>query len=393
MRKHLFLCASCLLIATGAFAQSFWQQDLDQVSSPGYYNIELSQELAGLGLHTLRLFDQDNNEIPYLIRTSTSVREMQHMDMYKQVSNLTRDSTNIIVIQNNEPEVSRFYLQMKNADADKHIAIRGSSDLKQWYGVKQSSPLRCEYNPNLGDIAIVDFPKGDYKYYELTITNNSRSPLNVTGVGKIEKSAVYGQFVPLTTGDFKVEEQGEKTIITFPRNEFPYHLSKIEINASGKGHFSRRITVEDRQNVEASFQLSSLTTEPVFFVDDLPISKNVRLVIHNAGNPPLTINDVKLFGLNRYLCAYLDPGVRYRIETGSERARRYDIADFANEIPLNLPVVEAKALTETKVTPPPERELKFYEKPIFMWSVISLTGIILLIVCLRMLTELKKRQE
>lgn len=391
MKKLIFIAVwLCAVVSTSA--QTYWQETIDTVSASGYYNIELSQEIAGLGLKTLQILDADNNEVPYLIRSSVSVKEMKQMEMYDLVSDTQRDSVNTIIVQNAAAEVSRFYLQMKPADVSKYISIRGSYDRKQWFSVKQYTPLRSEHNPNLGEIAIVDFPKGDYTYYELTITNNSRSPLNITGVGKIEKSSIYGRFVNLQAGNSSVKEEDGNTVVTFPAMKSPYYLSKLELQVTGKGHYSRRVRIEQKGYSIGTFQLSS-RGEHTFYFDQLLIDKNVRIVIENENNPPLAVDDIKLLGLSRYMCAYLDAGMTYRIETGTERYRHYDIQDFADEIPLNLPVVGTFDLEEKTVEKEPEREPRFFEKPVFLWGVIALVGIILFFICLRMLKELKKKNE
>lgn len=391
MRNQLLTIFLLLFLTLDVMAQSYWRQPMDTVSSAGYYNIELSQEMAGLGLQTLRIFDQNNNEVPYLIRSSVPVKEMKEMEMYELLLNTQRDSINTIIVHNKETAVSRFYVQMKEAEVTKYITIRGSYDRKQWFSVKQYSLLRSEWNPNLGEIAIVDFPKGDYTYYELIITNNSRSPLNITGVGKIEKSNIYGQFVELNAGAVNVEEKDGNTLVTFPLMKFPYYLSKLELQVSGKGYYSRRVYIDKNGYRRGSFQISS-REEAVFYPDELLVDKDWRLIIENGNNPPLTIHDVKLYGLSRYLCAYLDSGLYYRIETSAEGHRHYDIQDFANDIPLNLPVVRTGDLEFVEVDLEPERTPGFFERPLFLWGVIVLTGIGLLLICMKMLKELKNRK-
>lgn len=390
MKKQLVFIAASLFSAVAGFSQTYWREAVDPVSASGYYNIELSQEIVGLGLRTLRLRDAGNNEVPYLIRSSVPVKEMKRMESYKLMSSTKRDSTNVIVIFTGGIPASRFYLLMTEAGADKHISIRGSYD-GEWFGVKQRSPLSSEHNPDMGGVAIVDFPQSDYTYYELTITNSSGSPLNIKGVGKIENSTIYGRFVELASGAFEATELDGNTVITFPAMEYPCYLSKLELTAEGKGHYSRRIYIEGNGCERACFQLSS-RDEPVFYPENLLVDKDIRLIVENAGNPPLTIRGVKLFGLGRYLCAWLEEGAAYRIETAADQTPPYDIQDFSAEIPLNLPVAKTGKL-EKIVIEEPEREVKFYETPAFMWSVIALTGIILLLVCARMLKELKKRKE
>ena len=388
--KRICWTSICLLVAVNLLAKTYWRESVDTISTPGYYNIELSQEMAGVGLHTLRIWDDTGNEVPYLLRSSMPVKEMKQLEMYNLVSNVARDSVNTIIVENQGEEVSRFYLQIKKADVDKYISIRGSYNKKEWFSVKQRTPLRSEQNPSLDEIAIVDFPQGSYTYYELTVTNNSRSPLNITGVGKIEKSTIYGQFVELTPGVFTVEEdKSGNTVIAFPEMPYPYYLSKLEMKVTGKGHYSRNVRLKrDSLHTAGSFTLSS-RDEAAFYFDNQLIEKNFRLVIENQHNPPLIVNNIKLYGLNRYLCAYLDVGVHYRIETTTEAHHHYDIQDFADEISFNLPIVKTSKIEEIVVAPEPERELSFYEKPLFLWGAIALTGIILLLICIRTVRKLK----
>lgn len=389
MRKQFAFIAIGLLLSCNSFSQNYWQEAIDTVSVSGYYNIKLSQEMAGLGLETLQILDGNGNETPYLIRSSIPVKEMKQIEMYDLVSDTQRDSINTLIVHNKDAEVSRFYLRMKPSDVTKYISIRGSYDRKQWFSVKRNTLLNSEHNPSLGEIAIVDFPQGDYTYYELTVTNNSRSPLNITGVGKIEKSKIYGQFVELQAGPFVVEEDDDNTVITFPAMKYPYYLSKLELQVEGKGHYNRNLKIEKKGYLMEAFQLSS-RTEHSFYMEQVLIDKDVRIVIENRNNPPLTVNDVKLSGLNRYLCAYLDVEMLYRIVTTTKSYLRYDIEDFADEIPLNLPVVETNELQKKAIETPPEREPRFFEKPVFLWAAIALVGVILLLICVRMLKELKK---
>lgn len=391
MKRQLAVCLLWMASITLS-AQSYWEETTDTVSTSGYYHIGLSQEIAGLGLNRLKILDEAGREVPFFIRSSVPVKEMSRMEMYDLLLNVRKDSVNTLIVRNNGEQVSRFYVRMKEAEVTKHIAIRGSNDREQWFSVKQRSLLQTENNPGLGAIAIVDFPLGNYNYYELVVTNNSRSPLDIAGVGKMEESNIYGQFIELPSGIFEVkEEENGNSVITFPSMKFPYYISKIELNATSKGHYSRNAHLEKEHHNSVFFEVSSRQA-PVFYFDNILFDRNdSRIIIGNQNNPPLTIRDVKLFGMSRYLCAYLDAGLTYHIRTSDEPSRRYDIQNFEAEIPLNLPVVQTTGLAKHTLVEP-ARHLRFFEKPVFLWGVIVLTGIVLLLICLRMLRELKKKK-
>lgn len=395
MKKQLVILLTGLFTMAGSFAQTtstYWWEPIDTVSVPGYYHIELSQEIAGLRLDALRIWDANDTEIPYLVRSSVPVKEIKQMEMYDLVSSTQQDSLNTVVVYNKEGAVSRFYLLMKEAEVAKYIAVRGSYDRKQWFSVKQESMLNSEQNPTFGEMAVVDFPEGDYTYYELTVSNNSRSPLNITGVGRMEENSVYGRLVPLSVGLFAVgkDEKGN-TLITFPSMQYPYYLSGLELQVEGKGHYSREVRLTGNRFVLNEFRLTSRDEPPFFYFDNLLIPEDFQIVIENERNLPLNVTDVRLFGLSRYLCAYLDAHMSYRIETNGSGRKAYDIESFADDIPYTLPVVRTGGI-EKMETIVPEREPNFFERPLFLWGVIALTGIGLLLICIRMLKELKKKE-
>lgn len=388
--NRIFTLLVCLSISYSIFAQTYWKENIGTVDSTGYYHIKISPEIAGLGLRTLKILDNAGSEIPYFIRSSIPVTELKELDMYQLLSNVAKGKSNVIVLRK-EPEekVSRFYIVMKEADVQKQVSIRGSYDAKQWFTVKQKSTLVKEQNTGM---AVVNFPEGDYTYYEITIINNSGSPLNITGVGNVKKSNAYGQLIELNTGNFQQAEDKEsrKTILSFPDVQYPYYLSKLQLSIKNKEHYNRDGRLVENGFTLGHFSLSS-RKENTFFFNNLLIDKDIRIEINNQDNLPLIIESVRMFTLDRYLCAYLEEGKNYHIYTNGNLNKRYDIQDFADEIPSFLPIIKTSGLTSVSVAPEPEPEKKFFEKPLFLWVVIILTGIILVLVCVRMLNEIRKR--
>ncbi|WP_163219256.1 hypothetical protein [Bacteroides sp. 224] len=387
-----FLCTFLFVTIYGStFAQTdYWRENIQIPIETGYHNIEISPEIAGLGLETLRIIDEEGKEIPYFIRSSVPVKELKELDLYELKTNIAKDSVNIVTVYNKEKEkVSGFYLCMKGADVKKQISIRGSYDSKQWFTVKQASTFK---NDAGAEITAISFPEGDYTFYEITVINNSGSPLNLTGVGKVKYSNIYGKFIEINTKGFTIEEDKEqkRTLISFSSMSYPYYLSKLEIAVKNKEHYKRRVQITKKGNVLDYFSLSS-REENTFFFNTLLIDKDTHIEIYHQDNPPLEIESIRLFDITRYLCAYLEEGKQYHIDTQGTRYKHYDVQDFANEIPQLLPVVKTTHLISITQEPEPESERKFFEKPLFLWGAIILTGVILLLICIRMLNELKKR--
>ncbi|WP_163210305.1 hypothetical protein [Bacteroides sp. 519] len=276
----LFLGVACSM-----FAQSYWQEKVDLVTETGYHHIEVSPEITGLGFRTLLITDEDNNEIPYFVRTSISV-------------------------------------------------------------------------------------------------------------GKNKTSE---QFTEINLGNFNVKEdkKSHSTILSFPDAYNPYYLSKIQLYIKNKEHYKRNAQITNDDVTLAHFSLTS-RKESSFLFNNILIDKGFSIVIENENNLPLQIDSIKLFTFNCYLCAYLEAGKNYRIKTNGEAYKHYDIHGFTDEIASFLPIVKTSDLIYVSVPvmlhlDPEPKEKSFFEKPLFLWTVIALTGILLIGVCVRMLNEMRKK--
>jgi len=386
------------------YGQSVWQADIQPVDKKGYYNIELDQQIiaksAVSDLSDLRIFDNKNNEIPYFLRSVSPVQEVSRFENYPLKQNIAKDSLNIIVVDNSKQEdIDRFYIFITSADVDKYASVRGSNNLMQWYIVKQSTSIYSlgSKQGNNEDVLLLDIPKGNYKYYEITLKNNQKSPLKVLRLGKYENSNIYGQFTEIDLGRFvRKDSTDKKTYISFPALQDTYKISRLEITVNSDAYYLRNAYLSDTVNKRnLSFNLSS-KTDNSFITNNFPLGKHTILVIENNSNLPLEITSIKAYGLNRYLCAYLEKGTQYSLQAGrkSNMLPDYDINHFKNDIPVDLPIIQTSNLSykEVPVDSPQKREPSLIEKPVFLWGVIILLGLFLTFVCFKTIKEMKKNK-
>lgn len=398
MKLYLFIILS-LLLSPGAFAQSVWTEEIQPVEVSGYYNIQLGQGIIAQSLDSdlsdLKILDSKNNEVPYFLRSVNPIREISRFENYNLKQNQVKDSLNIIIIDNQEKEdINRFYIIIRKADVSKYASLRGSNDLKQWYIVRQKTSVS-----GFGDadeVLILDFPKGNYRYYEITLENNQNSPLEVLKVGKIKNSSIYAQFTELKLGHFLQKDSisGKRTYITFPDSQDTYRISKLEIGVNNKAYFFRHAVMSDSiSHSRVTFNLSSKGNN-TFFINSFLFSRNTSIAIENHNNPPLKVDSVKAYGLNRYVCAYLEEGQSYIVRVGpkDKTPPKYDIEYFQNDIPADLPVIKTNNLQGIVIKNTEQaRELSWIEKPVFLWGVIVIIGLFLLFICVKMIKEMKKK--
>ncbi len=403
MKKALILALSLASAITAAAVpadtptgQERWEAAIDTVETDGYYNIRLNPELIGLsggnGFEDVRILDGDGAEVPYMVRESAPEQHVSRMEMYPLLKNTGSDSTNVLVVDNAVRErIGRFYVVMRAAEVDKYVSVRGSDDLGQWYVVRQRTTLNIERGTDGNEVAVLDIPEGDYRYYEITIINSQGSPLSVVGVGKVGSRSIYGQYLPVETDDIAVSEDSlRQTVIAFPALHAPYLIDRLEIVVvANKSLYHRNAELITGRH--ARYLTLSSKGSNIFQLDGFPMDSTTRIVIGNGNNPPLAIAEVRTWTLARYLCARLEAGKRYTLMTGVEGCGNYDLEYFRDELNEELPVVGIGLPVRENIVAAHVPGPRFFERPWFLWAVMGLVGAILVGACLQALRAARKR--
>ncbi|SHG15660.1 hypothetical protein [Dysgonomonas macrotermitis] len=400
---------STLLLATAAIVQTAahdWYKAEIKYSVPksGYYNIELNQDLIATSrsfdFSDLRILDKEGKETPYFARPADPVKETNRFITYNIKSSSIKDSINTIVIDNTAGEtLSRFSMVVRSADAAKYVQVRGSSDLSQWYIVKQQSDVTYSgfgQNDN-SEILVVDFPKGNYKYYEIRLTTNQHSPIEVLRVGRFHNSNIYGQLTEIDLGKFTVKDSTDKcTYIRFPELQYPYRINKLRFVIKNTPDYYRQAYIKDKQVIK-NIALSSRESNTFFFTNQSLAKDDSYIRIENKDNRPLEIDSIRAYGLNRYLCAYLEEGQSYTVVVQHKDYPgnpQYDLQHFSKDIPEDLPIIttsKPEKISEPEVST--ERSRMWFEQPLFLWSVIIIVGLFLLGICYKMVMDMKKKDK
>lgn len=382
-------------------AQNWYVADIDTIKQSGYYNILLDKQVIATSnsrLSDVRINDTIGNEVPYFVRVQNPVRATNEFVKYQIESNVTQDSINTIIVKNEDANnLSRFSILIESADVEKYVTMRGSNDLSQWYIVKKRENVTYSgFKDGNREIIIVDFPQGNYKYYEIVLENNQKSPLRVLDIGRFKNSNIYAQQTQIDLGKFvRKDSTDKKTYISFPDLEYNYRLNKLTFYINSKAEYLRQSKIKDSK-YSINFKLSS-KGENTVMLDNVAISTDGTIVIDNKGNPPLVIDSIKAYALNQYLCAYLEEGQCYTLVIGNKDiapSSEYDIEYFQDEIPQDLQIVTTSNFQTIKGEECCDKRDKMWiEKPIFLWSIIILVGLFLSAICYKMIKEMKKKEE
>ncbi len=388
-----------LIFATALTAQTqkTWQATTGVIRESDYYHIEVPAELVGISkadnFPDLRVYDTTGKETPYFVRSQNPVEEVERFVSYSLSANEGKDSINRVVVDNlREEMIDRFYLIVKQAEVRKKISVRGSNDKQQWLMVKEShSQNYSGYRKDANELIPVDFPKGNYRYYELMMVNSGHSPLEVLNVVRMEHDRIYTLPGEVYSGPAATGGEPAEQTFTLPELQSFYRVDKIKFSVRSRADYYRKGTIYPGS---MPFTLHSFSGGEVYLNSGV-IGPQTVFTIDNHDNPPLQIDSVTLYSLKRYICAFLEEGQSYTLSiptdyTGSRPG--YDIEHFRHKIPDNLQVlscgpVEIKSVTAYKE----DRSVSWIERPVVLWSIIILTGLFLSFLCWRMLRELKKR--
>src|SRR5687767_15355954 len=124
MRKFAALIISIFFFTT-AFSQTFrGEASLPKVEKDGFYRIFISPEIT-VHLNTeftnLRIYDQQNKEIPYLFQQENPVKYSQAFREYEVVEKKQQKNccTSLVLRNSNETPINNISLSIKNAEVTK----------------------------------------------------------------------------------------------------------------------------------------------------------------------------------------------------------------------------------------------------------------------------------
>lgn len=394
------LCFTCL--CSSSFAQFGFTSTVPKVEEAGYYNLQLSPEVIALSkkadLSDIRIKDGKGNEVPYVLRSENPKDEKRDFTTFDLEENSFKDSVNVVIVKNEvQEDLSQFCITLKSADIRKQIGLRASNDMKTWFVVKQNtmSAMSLSSSDQTEETIIYDFPKGNYKYYQLTISNQQKEPLQIINVGKYKYTETMGKYIKIDLGKFVHKDSAKVSYITFPDLKFNYKIDLLEFVIESKFGYQRDASIAESRGKSAFkyFTLSSKNNAPIS-LRNASLSDKTEIRIENKDNPPLSISSVVAYQWCRYICVYLEKGTEYTLYGGDNRLSKpeYDLTYFEENIPKELPLIntgEVKVANAPQVIP---KELAWYEKPLFMWLAIALVGGFLFFVCYRMIGDLNKKK-
>ncbi len=391
-----------------------WEAELDEVSANGFYKINISPEIVSASENytgDIRIYDDSENEIPYILDKEQAVNFTEFFVEYKIISNKSMRKwpyySRIVIHNPKKNDISNFQLIIRNADVAKNLKLSGSDDNAHWYVIKDKYRFRSIYaDASTSVIKILNFPNSNYEYYEILIDDWRNNPLQIQKAGYFNTAVEEGKYAEIkqakiTQTELKKEKQS-LVQVHFPENQL---INKIQLKIDGPEFYYREAeilvkdsTVYKKQEPNYfyrtinSFIISSNSLNTVYFNDFRTNEFYIR--VNNYDDKPIKVSNVNVWQLKHYLISKLDKTKKYTVRTGNEEIMKpaYDLKYFKDDIPENL-----TALTVKKIVDISKKEQKtqkeFQLSTITVWLIIGGIAILLIYFTTKMMKDMKTTKK
>ena len=390
-----------------AWSQEFAAQSaLPHVNRDGFYKVMLPPEVSSYtntSFSNLRIVDAGGIQVPFVIGEDKEVGAVTEFIPYAiEERVILTDSCTILVLKNNSKNsINNINLVIRNAAILKEAVLYGSDDKKTWYALKDKFTLgNIQNEQGTAEIKIIDFPASDYTYYKLWINDKESAPLNVVQVGyyrNIARELKYEE-VAIRRVSQENDQKEKKSYISISMDAL-HTVDRIDWRVSGAPFYQRaaslytmRETTDQKgrsrpyRDYIATFQINSRHEN----IRYLPATRtdNLLLEVANDDNPPLTIEEVKLYQISRYVVTWLrkDESYMLKFANGEIAAPVYDLELFKDIIPATLSVITPG---EVSVIEPAARSAQttVFSTKLYIWVAIAIVIIVLGIMSVKMIRE------
>ncbi len=287
----------------------------------------------------------DTIEAPYLMQVKKRIETVE--EVRYELINQSHDAQGYYYTfkLQNDVIVNEILLRFGRNNFDWKVKLEGSFDQRNWKTLLEQYRILSIHDGNM-DYAYTDlrFPNTNYIYYRLFIPSSQDPGI----VSPILKHTVVegGEEVIYAAKQIRAVEEDKTSVYEFQlTHAVPVSMVKIRakdpfdyyrimdvyvstdslITPQGKKPHFRRITQEVLNSIrENDFEFSEVT------------ASHFKIVIQNADNQPLHIDQVIFGGYVHELIVRFNEKARYYMVYGNANARvpEYDITHFQDKIPV-----------------------------------------------------------
>lgn len=297
--------------------------------------------------------DNDTIEAPYLLRMTKE--ELVSKDIpFKRLNTSYNNRGHFFTFEVPvEKSINQIDLDFEQQNFDWQVSLEGSQNQQEWFTVLENHRiLSIKNNQTDFQFTKLTFPNSSYRFFRIVIDTKDKP--NLIDAKIWQNELTDGVFKNYPVKEFRREENKQlKQSEVYVVLETAVPVSQIKIAITDAFDYYRPFTLQylaDSVKTEKGWRyiyrtlksgtLNSLETND--FKVKTKTVQNLKLIIHNQDNHPLTIDNVKVSGyVHELIVRFIKPG-RYFLMYGNENVNkpRYDIFQYSNKIPDTLTVLD-----------------------------------------------------
>lgn len=381
--------------------------EINEVKQSGLQLVLLSPEIIAATNNNsdyIRITNTKSKvEVPF---TSYAIHETFNKSWieFPLVSKTKNDSVSSFVILNSKQQkINELFVFIANSSVSKSVNVSGSNDQNEWFGLVQNYSLSNLSDPKSSQVEkTIVLPLNDYKFLKIDFNDKKSLPVaaNSFGMYQTKVNFVTKLEVENFNKTIQLDASKKKTLvyISFEKSQL---ISRIDFDIRADLYFrNARILVNRERKVKNksqkyqeelfSFVLNSKLKNSFEFPEIF--EKEIIIEIDNQDNPPLEIENIKLFQTPKYIIANFKQNEKYEIKVSTAFDKpNYDIVNFLPKELDSLQIVAVENFNiiqnETKI----EEPKPFWQTQWFLWSTIILAGISIGYFALGLLKDVDKK--
>ncbi len=370
------------------------QNQWHQVQLPNETFKQIKQNVADIRIYGITP-KNDTIEVPYLWTidpaTTTSID-------FKMINTSQTAAGHFITFEIPiAKSINEIELDFKETDFDWKVQLEGSQDQKNWYTILEDYRILAIKNSlEQYEFTTLNFPAAKYQYYRIHIPTKEEVNLLKASIAYHQKNTTSFLNYPIQPTTTKIDKKRKTSQIDILLTE-PVPVSAIKVVVAEDYDYYRPMTIQYAtdslqtpngwKNIYQYFGngvLSSLKGNE--FLLQSKITNKIRLTIHNADNPPLSITAITISGVPYQLTARFTETANYFLVYGNAKARKptYDLKHYADKIPRLLqPLMIGPALK----MPAAKLVTPLFANKAWLWGLMLLIIVILGGFTLKMIRE------
>lgn len=418
--KIFIITLVLLLLASSSVAADFSQRDWryvkDIILSSGLQPeglVELAPDIqvfagAAQGLADLRIISGENGEIPYKLEIGKAEHERTSFSVSVRDKGYIPGSYNLFTADLGQEGILHNEIEIRTPSVNfrRTATVETSNDAIIWMRIAGQTVYDFtvkERSFTTRDTR-VRYPDSTARYLRVKIADAGEGPLEIAGATIFFVKETPAREIPWSSSILNTGRNADQRTTNV----------EIDLGTPGLPSYRLAISVPDvnfyrEVTLEASIDQEKWTTiarradiyvfdTPKFVGKSLVItypettSRYLRLVIHDEDSPPLTVQEVNVWGLWRRLVFAADPQQSYKLHYGNAEARQpsYDIERV-------FPYLATEKLPEARLSPQTTNPYFVEEQPPvserFPWLFPTVVAVAVIIVALLLIGILRQARK